>query len=76
MPSVPLTKYGGGWGYAPTWLKSKNYKVKGAVTSAVALGWIEVCDEYIQHDPEGDLARPLCFAVHDESVCRRLEGHG
>ena len=75
MPSVPLTKYGGGWGFSKDWLKSKTYKVKGAVTSAEAMGWIEVCDEYIQHDPGADVSRPLCFQAHNGSVCRRLEGH-
>ena len=68
---MPMTKYGGGWGYAPTWLKSKNYKTKGAVTSAEAMGWIAVCDEYIQHDSEADVSRPLCT----KSLCKRLEGH-
>ena len=77
MPSVPLTKYGGGWGYAPGYLGISKYpKAKGSQPDAEIQRWIDLCEEYMAHDPEADVSRPLCFQVHRGSACRRLEGHG
>jgi len=72
---VPTTDHG--WGHhAPGWLGGKGYKPKGSQPDAEVRRWIAVCESYMQHDPEADISRPLCFAVHDGAVCRRLEGHG
>ena len=61
------------WAHSPGWLGGS--KVKGSVPDKQALDWIATCESYMQHDPEADISRPLCFAVHNGSVCRRLEGH-
>lgn len=73
---MATTDHGGGWGsFSAGWLKGKGYKVKGSQPDAEILRWIAVCESYMRHDPESDLARPLCFRVHNGRVCKRLEGH-